>query len=357
MEYNITLLPGDGIGPETIDAAKSVLEAIGEKFNHKFVFKSEYIGGAAIDKFNNPLPQQTIDSCLSSQAVLLGSVGGPKWDDCNVRPEAALLGIRKAMAVYANLRPAKLYPTLSHFSPLKDEKIEDGVDIMIVRELTGGIYFGDRGYRTNKKFGREAFDTESYSELEIERVARIAYEIAQTRSKKLCLVDKANVLESSRLWRKIVTDINEDYPEIQVSEMFVDNAAMQLNPKQFDVIVTSNMFGDILSDLAAAIVGSIGLAPSASLGETGLGLYEAIHGSAPSIAGKNICNPAGTILSAALMLRHSLNAIEEATCIENAVASAINDGFGTQDISSMKQSTTEFTEEIIKRIKLKVIRF
>ena len=353
MKYNITLLPGDGIGPETVAQAKRVLLAIGEKFGHEFNFKEELIGGAAIDATGDPLPQETVDSCLSSQAVLLGSVGGPKWDDCPRRPEAALLGIRKAMNVYANLRPAKLYPSLTHFSPLKDEKIKNGVDIIIVRELTGGIYFGDRGYRNNKTFGREAYDTESYSELEIERVARIAYEIAEKRKHKLCLVDKANVLESSRLWRKIVTDINEDYPNVEVSEMFVDNAAMQLclDPTQFDVIVTSNMFGDILSDLSAAIVGSIGLAPSASIGETGLGLYEAIHGSAPTLAGKNICNPAGTILSAALMLRHSLNAEKEASCIENAVASAISDGFGTQDISAMKQSTTEFTDEIISRIK------
>ena len=354
MEYKITLLPGDGIGPETISAARKVLEAIGKKFNHTFIFSEELIGGAAIDAVGDPLPKETVDKCLASQAVLLGSVGGPKWDYEAKRPEVGLLGIRKAMNVYANLRPATLYPCLSKFSPLKDEKIKDGLNIMIVRELTGGIYFGERGYRNNPKFGREAFDTESYSELEIERVARIAYEIAEKRQNKLCLVDKANVLESSRLWRKVVMDINEDYPSVQVSEMFVDNAAMQLaiNPSHFDVIVTSNMFGDILSDLSAAIVGSIGLAPSASIGETGVGLYEAIHGSAPTIAGLNICNPAGTILSAAMMLRHSLDAEKEATCIENAVASAINDGFGTQDISTMKQTTTDFTDEIIRRINL-----
>lgn len=343
----VLLLPGDGIGPEIIASAKAVLESVG-----KFDFDDALIGGAAIDAVGVPLPDETVKKAKSSGAVLLGAVGGPKWDNSPVRPESALLGIRKELELYANLRPAKLRKSLSSASALKPEILEKGINLVTVRELTGGIYFGERGFRNNPSFGREAFDTEAYSELEIERVARVAYELAEGRERRLCLVDKANVLCSSRLWRKIVTDINEDYPSVIVETMYVDNAAMQLalNPSRFDVILTSNMFGDILTDLTAALVGSIGVMPSASLGQTNVGLYEAIHGSAPDIAGKNLANPIGTILSGAMMLRHSFDMDLEAKAIENAVDSFLNDGLGTADIGGTL-STTETTAEIIKRIK------
>lgn len=348
-DKKILLLPGDGIGPETVSAAKNVLEETARKYNRSFSFDTALIGGVAIDKTGAPLPDETVKKAKASDAVLLGSVGGYKWDGCATRPESALLGIRQALGLYANLRPAKLYPALMEKSALKQSTAEKGIDLITVRELTGGIYFGERGYRNNPKFGREAFDTESYSELEIERVARVAYELAEKRSRKLCLVDKANVLTSSKLWRKIVTDVNEDYPSVSVSAMYVDNAAMQLviNPSQFDVILTSNMFGDILSDLTGAIVGSIGVMPSASLGDTTLGMYEAIHGSAPDIAGKNIANPIGTILSAAMMLRLSFDMDEEACAIENAVEKALNLQLGTPDLGG-ELSTTALTEEICK---------
>lgn len=342
----VLLLPGDGIGPEIIAEAKRVLEAVGN-----FDFDTALIGGSAIDKTGVPLPEETIAKAKSSGAVLLGAVGGPKWDNCTSRPESALLGIRKELGLFANLRPAKLRKSLSSASALKPEILEKGIDVVTVRELTGGIYFGERGYRQNPIFGREAFDTEAYSELEIERVARVAYELAEKRSRRLCLVDKANVLCSSRLWRKIVADLNEDYPSVSVEAMYVDNASMQLalNPSRFDVILTSNMFGDILTDLTAALVGSIGIMPSASLGETTLGMYEAIHGSAPDIAGQNIANPIGTILSASMMLRHSFDMAEEGNTIENAVDCTLDDGLGTRDLGG-KLSTTEITDEIIKRL-------
>lgn len=350
MRANILALAGDGIGPETVCAAKRVLAAVGDKFGHSFVFKDALIGGAAIDAVGKPLPDETAAAALAADAVLLGSVGGPKWDDAPVRPEAALLGIRKHLGLYANLRPAKLFPALSAASSLKPEILSRGIDLVIVRELTGGIYFGERGYRGGK-FGREAFDTECYSEIEIERVARIAYELAEKRSHRLCLVDKANVLTSSALWRKVVSDVNEDYPTVRVEYMYVDNAAMQLarNPSQFDVMLTSNMFGDILSDLAAALVGSIGVMPSGSFGETAVGMYEAIHGSAPDIAGQHKANPIGTILSAAMMLRHSFDLEEEATCVENAVANVIERGLTTADIGGAL-TTEETTDAIIEAI-------
>lgn len=350
MKAEILTLPGDGIGPETVNAAVRVLERIAEKYNHDFRFSEALIGGCAIDATGHPLPDDTVRAALAADAVLLGAVGGDKWDNAPVRPEAALLGIRKQLGLYANLRPAKLFPALSEASALKPEIVEKGIDLVTVRELTGGIYFGERGYR-NGNTGREAYDTESYSEIEIERVARIAFELAETRRKKVCLVDKANVLTSSKLWRKVVSDINEDYPSVRVDMMYVDNAAMQLalNPSQFDVILTSNMFGDILSDLTAAIVGSIGVMPSASLGATSVGMYEAIHGSAPLLAGKNIANPIGTILSAAMLLRLSLNLDEEAHAVENAVENVLNAGLGTADIGG-KLGTKELTDEIIARI-------
>ncbi|MBR1431227.1 3-isopropylmalate dehydrogenase [Ruminococcus sp.] len=357
MELKIALLKGDGIGPEIVDSAVAVLEKTAEKFGHKFTFTPYLIGGCAIDETGIPLPQETVDGCLASDSVILGAVGGPKWDDQpgDKRPEKALLGIRSAMGLFTNLRPAKLYPALRGASPLKDEIVGDGFDIMIVRELTGGIYFGDRGYREGK-FGQEAFDTEAYSVTEIERIGKVAFEAAMKRSKRLCSVDKANVLESSRLWRKTMHELSEQYPEVEYRDMFVDNAAMQLvrDPKQFDVIVTSNMFGDILSDEASQITGSIGMLASASLGASKRGLYEPIHGSAPDIAGKNMANPIATILSGAMMLRYSFGLIKEAETIENAVDKVLDAGLRTADLmgsdKSQPLSCTEMTEAILKVI-------
>lgn len=350
MRANILTLAGDGIGPEIIAAAKRVLDAVANRFGHGFVCTDALIGGAAIDATGNPLPEETKAAALAADAVLLGAVGGPKWDNAPVRPEAALLGIRKHLGLYANLRPARLFPALAGASSLKPEILARGIDLVIVRELTGGIYFGERGYRGGK-FGREAFDTECYSEIEIERVARIAYELAEKRDRRMCLVDKANVLTSSALWRKVVGDINEDYPSVAVDYMYVDNAAMQLarDPSRFDVMLTSNMFGDILSDLAAALVGSIGVMPSGSFGGTAVGMYEAIHGSAPDIAGQNKANPIGTVLSAAMMLRHSFDLESEAACVENAVARVIERGQVTADIGG-NLGTTEATDAVIAEI-------
>lgn len=353
MEYNIALLKGDGIGPEIVDSAVKILEKTGKKFGHKFNFTPYLIGGCAIDATGKPLPQETVDGCLASDSVLLGAVGGPKWDDLpgSSRPEKALLGIREALGLYTNLRPAKLYPALRNASPLKDEIVGDGFDLMIVRELTGGIYFGDRGYRQGR-YGEEAFDTEAYSVTEIERIGRVAFDSAMKRSKKLCSIDKANVLESSRLWRKTMHRLAEEYPEVEYSDMFVDNAAMQLlrNPRQFDVIVTSNMFGDILSDEASQITGSIGMLASASLGESSRGMYEPIHGSAPDIAGKNTANPIAAVLSGAMMLRFSFGLSAEADAIEEAVDKVLNAGHRTADLMGAAEETpltcTEITEKI-----------
>lgn len=350
MKAEILTLPGDGIGPEIVSSAVRVLDRVAERFGHTFVCREGLIGGAAIDAAGTPLPEDTVRAAHAADAVLLGAVGGDKWDALPVRPESALLGIRKELGLYANIRPAKLFRALSSASTLKPEIVARGIDLVTVRELTGGIYFGERGFRTGAT-GREAFDTECYSEIEIERVARVAFEIAEKRSRRLCLVDKANVLTSSRLWRNVVADIAEDYPTVALSMMYVDNAAMQLalNPSQFDVVLTSNLFGDILSDLTAAIVGSIGVMPSASLGATTVGMYEAIHGSAPTIAGQNKANPVGTILSAAMMLRHSFDLAREASAVEAAVESALDAGKGTADIGGTL-STTEMTEEILSRL-------
>jgi 3-isopropylmalate dehydrogenase len=357
MELNIALLKGDGIGPEIVDSAVAVLEKTAAKFGHKFNFTPYLIGGCAIDETGLPLPQETVDGCLASDSVLLGAVGGPKWDGLagDIRPEKALLGIRSAMGLYTNLRPAKLYPALRGASPLKDEIVGGGFDILIVRELTGGIYFGDRGYREGK-YGTEAFDTEAYSVTEIQRIGKAAFEAAMKRGKRLCSVDKANVLESSRLWRKTMHELAEEYPEVEYRDMFVDNAAMQLvrDPKQFDVIVTSNMFGDILSDEASQITGSIGMLASASLGASKRGLYEPIHGSAPDIAGTNAANPIATILSGAMMLRYSFGLAKEADTIEAAVDKALNDGHRTADLMGTDKgkplTCTEMTEVILKNI-------
>lgn len=357
MELKIALLKGDGIGPEIVDSAAAVLEKTAKKFGHKFLFTPYLIGGCAIDETGMPLPQETVDGCIASDSVLLGAVGGPKWDSLggDVRPEKALLGIRAALGLYTNLRPAKLYPALRNASPLKDEIVGDGFDLLIVRELTGGIYFGERGLREGK-FGTEAFDTEAYSITEIERIGKAAFDAAMKRNKRLCSIDKANVLESSRLWRKTMHELSEQYPDVHYTDMLVDNAAMQLvrDPKQFDVIVTSNMFGDILSDEASQITGSIGMLASASLGASKRGLYEPIHGSAPDIAGKNAANPIATILSGAMMLRYSFGLLKEAEAIENAVDDVLDQGLRTADIigtgNSSPVTCTEMTEAILKAI-------
>lgn len=357
MVYEIALLKGDGIGPEIVDSAAAVLEKTAERFGHTFNFKPYLIGGCAYNATGTPLPQETVDGCLASDSVLLGAVGGPEWDSLpgEKRPEKALLGIRSALGLYTNLRPAKLYPALRAASPLKDEIVGSGFDILIVRELTGGIYFGERGYREGK-FGQEAYDMEAYSVTEIERIGRAAFEAAMKRSKRVCSIDKANVLESSRLWRRTMHALAEEYPEVEYSDMFVDNAAMQLvrDPKQFDVIVTSNMFGDILSDEASQITGSIGMLPSASLGDSTRGMYEPIHGSAPDIAGQNKADPIATILSAAMMLRYSFGLAAEADAIETAVDKVLNAGYRTADLMGTEKGTpltcTEMTERILEAL-------
>ena len=328
-QYNIAVIPGDGIGPEIIAQARLVLEAVSQKHGFAIQFTEVLMGGAAIDQTGQPLPEETLDICKASHAVLLGAVGGPKWDNFpgHLRPEAGLLGIRAGLGLFANLRPAKVYGALAEASPLKKELVEN-LDIMMVRELTGGLYFGERGRTENS-----AYDTERYSVFEIERIARRGFILAQKRSGRLCSVDKANVLESSRLWRETVNQLAEEYPGVELTHMYVDNCAMQLvrNPRQFDVVVTSNMFGDILSDEASQICGSIGMLPSASLGEGDFGLYEPIHGSAPDIAGQDAANPLGAILSAAMMLRYSLGEERAAQDIERAVEKALTQG-RTKDI-------------------------
>ena len=321
-EHKIVVLKGDGIGPEIVDEALKVMNAAGEKFGFKMQYDEQLMGGCAIDATGVPLPEETVTACKAADCVFLGAVGGPKWDTQpgNNRPEAGLLGIRGALGLYANLRPATIFAPLKSASPIKDSIIGDSMDILIVRELTGGIYFGERG--TSVENGVEvAYDTEKYSVPEIQRIARTAFEMAMKRNKKLTSVDKANVLDSSRLWRKTVIELSKEYPEVELSHMYVDNCAMQLvrNPKQFDVIVTSNIFGDILSDEASMISGSIGMLASASLAEGKFGLYEPIHGSAPDIAGQGIANPLATILSAAMMLRYSLDEPAAADAIEAAV--------------------------------------
>jgi 3-isopropylmalate dehydrogenase len=333
MEYNIALIPGDGIGKEVIDEAVKVLEAISKKYGHKFKMTELDAGGCAIDKYGKPLPEETLRICKKSDSVLLGAVGGYKWDTLpgNERPEQALLGLRKGLGLFANLRPAVLHNALREASPLKGDVIGENLDIMVVRELTGGIYFGDRG-----RNGDTAYDTEAYSKYEVERIAKVAFEIARKRNKKLVSVDKANILESSRLWREVVEEVAKDYPDVNLSHMYVDNAAMQLvrNPRQFDVIVTSNMFGDILSDEASMITGSIGMLPSASLADGKMGMYEPVHGSAPDIAGQNKANPLATIVSVAMMLRYSFDLEEEARAIETAVSNVLDKGYRTGDIMS-----------------------
>lgn len=331
----IAVIRGDGIGKEIIGEAIKVLDAVGEKYKVEFEYKDVLLGGAAIDATGGPIPKETIDVCKDSDAVLLGAVGGPKWDHIpsNLRPEVGLLGIRKALGVFANLRPAILFPQLKSASNLKPEVLGDGLDIMIVRELIGGIYFGEKK-RVAIPEGEKAWDVMAYSTPEIERISRKAFEISRKRNKKVTLVDKANVLESSRLWRETVTEISKEYDDVEFNCMYVDNAAMQLirDPKQFDVIVTENTFGDILSDEASMLTGSLGMLPSASIGRGKVGIYEPIHGSAPDIAGDDKANPIATIMSAAMMLRYTFNMDEAALDIEKAVLKTLDEGYRTPDI-------------------------
>jgi 3-isopropylmalate dehydrogenase len=353
MALNIAVLPGDGIGPEIIAQALRVLEVL-KKEGLDMTFTEAPLGGQAYDQFGHPYPEFTQDICRKADAVLLGAVGGPQYDtlDRPLRPERGLLAIRKDLGLFANLRPAVLFPELANASTLKPEVVA-GLDIMIVRELTGDVYFGQpRGMRTNEQGVREGFNTMIYSEPEVRRIAHVAFEIAMKRGKKLCSVDKANVLETTEFWKEIVIDVAKEYPEVELSHMYVDNAAMQLirNPKQFDVMVTGNIFGDILSDEASMLTGSIGMLASASLNESKKGLYEPSHGSAPDIAGKNLANPIATILSAAMMLRYSFDNEAAATRIENAVKKVLAAGYRTGDIyeeGTKKVSCSEMGDQIV----------
>ena len=350
--FKIALLPGDGIGPEIVAEAVKVLQAVGKRYGHQMEFEEGLIGGAALDQGGEGLPRETLELCRQSDAVLMGAVGGPKWDHLpgNKRPEAALLGIRKGLGLFANLRPARVFPALTGASSLKREVV-DGIDLVVVRELTGGIYFGQPKGRE----GDRAVDTMAYSIPEIERIARVAFELALKRQGRVTSVDKANVLETSRLWREVVLRIKDDYPQVHLEHMYVDNCAMQLirNPRQFDVILTGNMFGDILSDEAAMLTGSLGMLPSASLGEGTLGLYEPVHGSAPDITGKGMANPLATILSAAMLLRYSLGLEEEGAKVEWAVATVLDQGYRTPDIAEegcVPVGTREMGDLIVRAI-------
>jgi len=361
MNFKITLLPGDGIGPEVVGEAVRVLEVIASKYNHTFNFQERLMGGCSIDKYGQSITDETLADCKASDAVLLGAVGGPKWDDPNAkdRPERGLLALRKGLGVFANLRPVKVHPALIDASPLKPEKLKD-VDILVVRELTGGLYFGQPKLREMKDGHERAVDTLEYYDYEVKRVVELAFNLAKGRKKKVTSVDKANILESSRMWRQIATQIGKENPEVELEHVLVDTAAMRLitGPAWMDVVVTENMFGDILTDEASVLAGSMGMLPSASLGEAGvglspetgvMGLYEPIHGSAPDIAGKGIANPVGTILSSALMLRHSLKLEAEAESIERAVHQTITAGARTADLGG-KLTTRQMTDEILKNI-------
>ena len=349
MNYTIAVIKGDGIGPEIVSEAMLVLEKIGQKFGHTFTFQEVLAGGCSIDVNGIPLTDETVEICKKADSVLLGAVGGPKWDNVpsEKRPEKALLGLRAALGLFANIRPAMMYSALSDACPIKKEIIGDGFDIVVCRELTGDVYFG-KHYRKQSEcgWGEMGCDDMNYSTYEVERIARRAFEMARVRSKKVTSVDKANVLETSRVWRETVTRVAAEYPDVQLNHMYVDNAAMQLvhNPGQFDVILTGNLFGDILSDEASMITGSIGMLPSASIGETGRGMYEPIHGSAPDIAGQGIANPIATILSCAMMLRYSFGLSAEADAIEAAVEKALNDGYRTADIAAPGQKALSTSE-------------
>ena len=356
MEKQIAVIRGDGIGPEIVDQALRVLDAVAAKYGHTFTYTDVDMGGIALDKWGEPLPAAMLDKCLAADSVLLGAVGGPKWDGLpgDKRPEKGLLALRAGMGLYANNRPAKLWPQLAAASPLKPEIVEKGIDFIVVRELIGGVYFGSH---TTEECGGEqkATDAMSYAEHEIERIGRIAFETARKRRKKVTSVDKANVLDTSRLWRKVMHRLAEEYPDVDYADMLVDNTAMQIvkNPSQFDVVVTENMFGDILSDEASMITGSIGMIPSSSLGEDSRGLYEPIHGSAPDIAGQNKANPIGTILSAAMMLKYSFDLDEEAAAIEAAVHKALDAGLRTGDMMAegcTPVSCLEMGDAILKKL-------
>lgn len=352
MNFKITLLPGDGIGPEVVGEAVRVLETIASKYKHSFAFQERLMGGCSIDKYGSSLTDETLADCVASDSVLLGAVGGPKWDDPKAkdRPERGLLALRKGLGVFANLRPVKVHPALIDGSPLKPEKLQ-GVDILVIRELTGGLYFGFPKGRDVKDGRERAVDTLEYYDYEIKRIMKLAFDLAKGRKKKVTSVDKANVLESSRLWRQIATQMGKENPEIELEHVLVDTAAMRLitGPAWMDVVVTENMFGDILTDEASVLAGSMGMLPSASLGESTIGLYEPIHGSAPDIAGKGIANPIGTILSTAMMLRHSFKLESEAAAIEKAVDETITAGARTADLGGTL-TTRQMADEIIKRI-------
>lgn len=339
MKKTILILRGDGIGPEVVEQALKVLNAVSQKFNHKFEYTEALIGGSAIDKFGIPLPEETLELAKKSDAVLLGAVGDWKYDklDPAIRPEKGLLGIRKGLGLFANLRPVKIFDELISSSPLKEDLIK-GTDIMIVRELTGGIYFGEPKGTEIRDGAKVSFNTMVYSESEVRRIAKVAFETAMKRRKKVCSVDKANVLDVSRLWREIVIEVSKDYPEVELSHQYVDNAAMQIvaNPKQFDVILTSNLFGDILSDEASVLSGSLGLLPSASLSEQGVGMFEPCHGSAPDFKGMDKLNPIATILSAGMMLKYGFNMQNEAESIDKALSKVLKQGYRTEDIYKNK---------------------
>ena len=356
MKKNIAVIRGDGIGPEIVNQALLVLDKIAAKFGHEFTYTDVDMGGCAIDKYGDPLPQHELDKCTASDSVLLGAVGGPKWNDVPgpQRPEKGLHRLRAGMGVYSNNRPAKIWPQLSDASPLRPEIVAKGIDFIIVRELIGGIYFGK--HETVEKDGQKvAIDELTYSEEEIRRIGRIGFETARKRGKRLCSVEKSNVLDSSRLWKKVMHELASEYPDVELSDMLVDNCAMQIvkDPSQFDVVVTENMFGDILSDEASMITGSIGMIPSSSLGASTCGLYEPIHGSAPDIAGQDIANPIGTILSAAMMLRYSFDLAAEADAIEAAVSRVLDAGYRTGDIFSpgcKKVGCTEMGRLILEQL-------
>ena len=356
MKKSIAVIRGDGIGPEIVNQTLLVLDKIAAKFGHEFTYTDVDMGGCAIDKYGDPLPQHELDKCTASDSVLLGAVGGPKWNDVPgpMRPEKGLLRLRAGMGVYSNNRPAKIWPQLSDASPLKPEIVAKGIDFIIVRELIGGIYFGK--HETVEKDGQKvAIDELTYSEEEIRRIGRIGFETARKRGKRLCSVEKSNVLDSSRLWKKVMHELASEYPDVELSDMLVDNCAMQIvkDPSQFDVVVTENMFGDILSDEASMITGSIGMIPSSSLGASTCGLYEPIHGSAPDIAGQDIANPIGTILSAAMMLRYSFDLAAEADAIEAAVSRVLDAGYRTGDIFSpgcKKVGCSEMGKLILEQI-------
>ncbi|MGB8982693.1 MAG: 3-isopropylmalate dehydrogenase [Anaerolineales bacterium] len=352
MDFKITLLPGDGIGPEVVSEAVRVLDMIAHKYGHTFQYKERLMGGCSIDTYGSSLTDETLADCQAADAILFGAVGGPKWDDPSAkdRPERGLLALRKGLGVFANLRPVKVHPALVDASPLKPERLK-GVDILVLRELTGGLYFGQPKMRETKDGCERAVDTLEYYDFEIRRIVELAFQLAKGRKKKVTSVDKANVLESSRLWRHVATQVGSENPDVQLEHALVDSTAMKLitAPAALDVVVTENMFGDILTDEASVLAGSMGMLPSASLSESGVGLYEPIHGSAPDIAGKGIANPVGTILSVALMLRYSLKLEEEAVGIEGAVDAAITSGARTADLGG-RLTTRQMTDEIIKNM-------